>query len=316
MPYGADVPAISVAIRGVPTAINTSVREALNGRTTMVGRVKPLLLLLRPLNCLMMALAVIVAAFIASGGVPAGEGSRLLLACVSAFALTGAAMVTNDIFDLPTDSINRPSRPLPSGAVSVREAWLYAFTLSALGLTCSAALGWAPLALAATALAVSLAYNAGGKKSGLAGNLMVSFNVALPFIYGPVVVGKLTTTVLVFWLMVFLANTGRELIKGVADVAGDARTGVRTVAVSKGPEAACKLGASFVLAAVALSAVPAITNALKQAYAPVVALADAGFLYTSFRVVTRPSPDEALRQKGLMLYWMLLGLIAFIAGSL
>ena len=108
---------------------------------------------------------------------------------------------------------------------------------------------------------------------------------------------------------------GREVIKGMADIAGDSKRGVRTIAVSKGLGAAGKTGALFFVAAVLLSVIPIALGTVSWLYLPIVSVCDIGFLYSSYSIVKNTSPENALRSKKQALVWMLLGLIAFIAGG-
>jgi len=71
-----------------------------------------------------------------------------------------AGMVWNDYFDHEVDAVERPERPIPSGAVSLRSAAILGFTLSALGLTLAALHGRVALAIAASLLVAILAYDA------------------------------------------------------------------------------------------------------------------------------------------------------------
>jgi geranylgeranylglycerol-phosphate geranylgeranyltransferase len=50
-------------------------------------------------------------------------------------------------------------------------------------------------------------------------------------------------------------------------------------------------------------------------YVPIVLACDLGFLYSAYSIVKDHSPKNALRSKNQALVWMLLGLIAFIAGG-
>ncbi len=62
--------------------------------------------------------------------------TSLILGLIAAAAYLLAGMALNDIADLEVDRKERPSRPLPAGAVPVRSAWLLVIGLFALGLLC------------------------------------------------------------------------------------------------------------------------------------------------------------------------------------
>ncbi|MCQ8898250.1 MAG: UbiA family prenyltransferase [Hadesarchaea archaeon] len=282
-------------------------------------RLMAFLSLLRPPNCLMMGLAVLVGEILTAGGL---EPLPSLLGFSTAFFLTGASMTVNDYFDRFVDEVNQPGRPLPSGLVSAGEALLFASVLAAAGLL-SAAGSWVergtplPLVVAALSFLLSSYYNARGKRTGLPGNLMVSTCVAVPFLYGPLVLGESPTPALSFFLlMAFLSNTGREILKGMADVEGDRRRGIRTLAVSRGPAGAAPFVLLFYASAVALSPLPLLLGEVSLWYLPPVAVADLGFLVAGLLSLRDPSPGRSLRLKRLSLLWMLFGLLAFLLGRL
>ncbi len=80
-----------------------------------------------------------------------------------------------------------------------------------------------------------VAYSTVGKRSGFAGNLLVSACVAAPFLFGSLVaVNTIKINILLFASMAFLSNTGREIAKGIVDVQGDSLSKIKTLAVTLG----------------------------------------------------------------------------------
>jgi geranylgeranylglycerol-phosphate geranylgeranyltransferase len=273
--------------------------------------------IMRPLNSLMVGAATVVGMLIAAGSrLELLELDVSSLGFITGFALSAAAMAINDYYDRGVDLINDPARPIPSGAVKPREAVALAVLLVALGLAASAMLNLACLALAGLAAAVAVSYASAFKAKGLLGNAMVSLCVALPFIYGGLAVGSLDARLLVFASIAFLANMGREVAKGIVDVAGDSAMGVRTVAAVHGRYAAARLASTLFLAAVALSAAPWLMGSVSFYYLPLVAICDVGLIRSSFSLLRSPSREVARRVKGEVLMWMLIGLAAFLSGSL
>jgi len=263
-------------------------------------------------NCFMMGFAVIIGIFMSQGAAisvySAGVGFLV------GFILVAGSMIINDIFDAEIDAINNPRRPIPSGRVSKKQAATLAAIALTAGLSLAFVLSILNLLIAILAVALMLYYNRFGKKTGLLGNAVVSANLAIPFIFGGAV-GGITSTLYVFALLAFLAGMGREVIKGMADIAGDSERGVRTLAVTKGPSTASQAAALFFVTAVLLSAVPVAFRMVSWLYFPIVLICDLGFLYSAYSIVKDPSPQNALTSKNRALGWMLLGLLAFIAGG-
>lgn len=281
-----------------------------------MSKVLGLIRLLRPVNCAMMGLAVLTGEAIAYGTLYLYLS---LLGFVTAFTLTGASMVTNDYWDRSVDAVNAPDRPIVSGLVSTRLALSYALILMLIGLSSALLTSMLSLLIAAASLSVSLLYNYRGKKLGLMGNFMVSACIAIPLIYGGFLHGGVDSSfegmrLLFFDLMVFLANTGREVNKGMADVEGDRLSGVRTVAIRFGLRTAAVVAVAFYLSAVVLSVFPWVLALTPWIYLPLVAVADMGFIASSFILLRDYSKESAVKVKKMVLIWMLLGLLAFTAG--
>jgi geranylgeranylglycerol-phosphate geranylgeranyltransferase len=232
------------------------------------------------------------------------------------FLLLAASMVLNDYFDREIDAINSPTKPLPSGAVNPSEALSLAIVLTSFGLLFAASTGPSTLLTALLSIVLMVAYNAKAKRFGLLGNGLVSVNMAIPFIYGGVAVRSLTWSLAIFATLAFLASLGREIMKGIVDVKGDAAKGIRSVAVTKGSTQAGKQSAVLFVSAVALSALPMLFGLVSILYLPLVAICDAGFLMTSYSITASPTPRNAKRDKNFVLLWMTFGLLAFVIGSL
>lgn len=97
------------------------------------------------------------------------SGSPPWTVVLSAVVLYAAGLIDNDLADFDEDSKSRPERPLPSGAVLLRQARVARFTLFALGLVSAATAGLRPLAVAISILLLSIAYNHGLKRNRFTG---------------------------------------------------------------------------------------------------------------------------------------------------
>ncbi len=272
-----------------------------------------LLSMMRLPNCIMIGFAVIVGEVIAS---PVISGRAALNGFMAGFLLLSASMVSNDYFDREIDAINEPQRPLPAGTIKPSEALSFSVILGALGFLFAKNSGTVPLLIAALSIVVMVLYNSRMKKTGLLGNAFVSLNVAIPFVYGGFVVANPTWSLAIFSLLAFLSSMGREIVKGIVDVAGDTAKGVKSVAATKGNLTAAKYGAALFVIAVALSGLPLILGIVSSYYIPLVAICDIGFLLTAYSLTTNPSPSHAKRNKNYVLLWMTFGMLAFVIGSI
>ncbi len=283
---------------------STSVTTHLNAYWTLV----------RIPNCMLIGLAVIVGEAIALGTLPSFAAA--FFGFLTASLLLAGTMVLNDIHDIEVDRVNSPSRPLPSGKIGTQEAYLLSAILSSLGIVSSIVLGPLTLLTALLALVLMIYYNTGGKSTGLLGNAVVSFNVALPFFFGGLAVDNVRPLLFIFFVLAFLANMAREIAKGIVDVAGDRLTRVKTLAVWKGPKSAGWTSATLFVAAVALSFfAPFLDPKVSLLYYPGVVLADIGFVYSAYRLLRDQKPETARVVKKRVLVWMLLGLVGFLMGG-
>ncbi len=272
------------------------------------------LAIIRPINSLMTGISVLIGQLIAGDSIQVFSST---LGFTTAFSLAAAAMVINDYCDRDIDAINEPQRPIPSGLISPREALIYAAFLEVIGLVAATYSNLKCLVITIATIIVSTLYNTRGKKTGLPGNLMVSACVAMPFVYGGYLTGKEPS--LLLWtlgLLAFLANTGREVTKGIVDMEGDKTRNVKTIAAVFGRRAAASSASTFYLSAVALSVLPALSERVSAFYLPVVFVTDIGLIVSSISLMRNQSRENARRVKNHVLVYMLTGILAFWAGSL
>lgn len=272
--------------------------------------------LIRPINCVMIGFAVIVGAFVSKP--PSASAAQLGLGFLTGFFICAYSMAVNDVYDLEVDRVNRPERPIPSGRVSQRDASRVSYGALAAGMACSV-LSLNPLAvlIAAAYAFLSWLYNSRAKKMGMAGNLIVASSLAIPFIYGGAISGGSMggSLLLMMALTAFFSGVGREVVKAMADVDGDARRNVNSVARSRGLAFASATGALFFLLAVLTSWVPLVAGLANMAYTYGVVIPDAIFVYLAVAIVVRHEPSSAYRVKRIALAGMTVGLLVFIGGA-
>jgi len=280
-------------------------------------KINGLVRLMRPINCAIMGFAVVVGAVLANPLFSGVNWFNVFFGFITGFMLTAAAMAINDYYDRAIDAMNEPSRPIPSGAVSTREALAFVSVLSATGFVFAYIASVLCLAVAIISWIVVVSYVTIGKRSGLPGNFLVSTCVAIPFIYGSIIVAnQVQLNVVMFASMAFLSNTGREVTKGIVDVKGDRAGGVKTMAVRYGERNASVAAAIFFVSAVSLTPIPWLLGLVSFWFIPFVFATDFGFAVSSFFLIKDCSRENARKIKNLILLWFILGLLAFIFGAL
>lgn len=93
---------------------------------------------------------------------------------IATVGLYGGGVVFNDIFDLPIDREERPERPLPSGAVSLRQATTLGIGLLSVGVLAAFAVNVVAGCLAILTAFLALLYDKKGKHHPVWGPLNMS----------------------------------------------------------------------------------------------------------------------------------------------
>jgi len=280
-----------------------------------MDKISGLVRLMRPINCAMMGFAVFVGAVLADPQFSNFDWLGILYGFLTGFMLTAASMTINDYYDRAIDAINEPTRPIPSGSVSTREALAFVFVLSVVGFVFAYLTSVLCLVVAVISWVVVVTYVTVGKRSGLPGNFLVSTCVAIPFIYGSIIIlSQVPLSVLLFTVMAFLSNTGREITKGIVDVKGDRAEGIKTLAVRYGEKNAAVAASLFYVLAVSLTPVPWILSLVSFWFIPLVLVTDIGLVASSALLLKDYSRESARKIKKLVLLWFVIGLLAYVFG--
>ena len=283
----------------------------------MAHKIKAFVRLMRPANCILMGFAVMVGAALADKTIFLGSFARLFLGFVTGFTITAASMVVNDYYDREIDAINEPNRPIPSGIVTPKQVLVFALFLTAIGFVAAFFTNMYCFALSIVAWIISVAYTTRGKATGLAGNVLVSLCVVIPFLYGSLLATQqIQTMILLFAAMVFLSNTGREINKGIVDIEGDKTRDAKTIAVRYGEKTAAIVAAILYVAAILLTPFPWMWSLVSAWFVPLVLVTDFGLVASSALLTHNHSRENAKKIKNYVLIWFLFGLLAFILGTI
>jgi geranylgeranylglycerol-phosphate geranylgeranyltransferase len=208
--------------------------------------------------------------------------SLLVLGFSSVFFTSAAALILNDYFDIESDKLNAPDRPLPSGLVTKQEVLILSIIVTLLGILTSALIGLPAMVTLVLVWFVGFLYNWRLKKAGILGNLMVSTSVGMTFIYGGIVVGKPFEPIVWFFaLLVALINLGEEIAADAMDIAGDSHARSRSLAVLFGPEQALKISGVIFSIVVAISFLPVLLGWLGLIYLLPIFLMDGVILFST-----------------------------------
>ncbi|MCX6815232.1 MAG: UbiA family prenyltransferase [Candidatus Aenigmarchaeota archaeon] len=266
---------------------------------------KHYLSIIRPVNGIMSAIAVYIAAVVAGSTIV--PNFIVLMGMLVVFLINSGGMIVNDIFDADIDKINKPKRPIPSGKIRKTSAWIYAVVLFIVGnFLAYHYISQTAFYIALLATFLLCAYAAKLKQIMIAGHLTISLLVGLTFIYGGLIMGNYYSVV-VLALLAFLSNVGREIYKTIEDTLGDRQEHVTTLPIKYGVPKAKLIGNIFTVAAVGLSFVPYFLQTFHEVYLFFVVIADIAFIAgtaTPARISSKLSKIA-----------MIIALIAFLAGA-
>jgi geranylgeranylglycerol-phosphate geranylgeranyltransferase len=209
--------------------------------------------IMRPHNDLMGSLTVIIGFL--NTRTPMTIGNLLIniiLGIITYFFIAGSGMVVNDIYDIEIDKINKPNRPIPRGAITLKQARFLFFLYLFIGLAFAVIhsilfqLGIINIIIAALFGFIGWLYAYWGKKSGFLGNIIVSVSFSIGLIYGAILNNStIPNYIYFFFLTSFFLLLSREVIKGCEDIEGDKKEGVKTLAIRIGIKPATRLASIF-----------------------------------------------------------------------
>ncbi len=217
----------------------------------------------------------------------------LLFGFLSVFFLSAAALILNDYFDVETDRINAPHRPIPSGQVSRLDALILFVIVTLIGLGLSAFLGVLALIVSFLVWLVGVLYNSKFKKSGLLGNLMVSFSVGMTFVFGGIVVRQFSE--FVFWyfaIITTLIDLGEEIVADAMDSEGDHHAGSRSLAIIYGKENAIRIGSSVFLFIIVFTLTPILFHWISLIYLLPIIILDGFLLFSTIKLLNRQTKNR------------------------
>lgn len=209
--------------------------------------------LTRPTNSVVAGLAAIVAYLIATGTI---IPETLFLFAIVAL-ITSAGNVINDFFDAEIDAINRPDRPIPSGAVRRGAARGFAVMLFLAGILLSLFTNSLCIGITIINSFVLIAYAAKLKSTPLFGNIAVAYLSASIFLFGGALNGwDGLIHIIPIAAITFFAMLSRELLKDAEDVEGDRAGGADTVPIRIGIKKTSVFALITTVLAVAVSFIP------------------------------------------------------------
>ncbi len=267
--------------------------------------------ILRPHNCFIAGLVGILGSVVALGHFPEIKTAALIFAVV--FLGCSAGNTINDYFDYEIDKINRPTRPLPRGAMSRKTAFWYAILLFVVGLVLAYRLNIYAFLLAVAAYSVLFIYAWKLKPLPIIGNIMVASLTGATPLYGAIAVGKIGLAGYLA-LCAFLVNLAREIMKDIEDIEGDKAKGAKTLPIVWGIKKSAYLSSLFGIATVVASFLP-VKAGIGVGYLPMV-IVDGLILAAVLELLRNSTPETAGKAQKKLKAAIYLAVFSFLLGSI
>ncbi len=280
----------------------------------------------RPINCIIGIFTVIIGLLNTRIGIGLGDlVLNLILGSITYFLIAASGMIINDIYDIEIDRVNRPNRPIPRGAITIKEAKLLFIITLGIGVIISIInsillnLGILNIIIALFFGFIGWLYATWGKKSGFPGNIIVSISFSIGLIYGAVLHGSIIPLyIYYFFLSSFFLLLAREIVKGCEDLEGDKKEGVKTLAILLGIKKTLYISIIFDILAILFFILPLFTN-IKNYYGFLISMSFGLIIVimaTFLSIMSKLKKQEFKKISLLLKIGAFLGLIAFMLASI
>jgi len=200
--------------------------KAINQKLIFMA-LKDFVRILRPLNCAMAAMAVLVGYLISINHIALDYSIfsilnlQLAISMIAAFMVCGAGQAINDFFDIEIDKKKNPQKPIPSGKISPKNALYFSLALFLLAnIIAFFFLNEMAVFISAGFSILLIVYSAFLSKMKYFGNWIVAGGTSFTLIFGAAI-NEINSAVILLSVSALLANVCREIIKDFEDLETD-----------------------------------------------------------------------------------------------
>ena len=286
----------------------------------MTGKLKAIWDLTRLEHGLIYAVSLLVSLIIAYHWFP---GLHVAVAgTIAVVAAEMGAFALNDYFDVEVDKKNnRTDRPIVRGDITKQEALILTVVTFVISVVAGFFMGNMPaLAVLIVLILFGILYDYKLKEYGVLGNIYIAFTMAAPFLFSSMLFQS-SQVLLVLSVIAFLVGLGREIMKGIMDVEGDALRDVKTVARVYGTDTAKYVAVALYFISILFAPLPFLVNIDENFYHNIVyavpaAIAALILLYVCVQLLRSHDRKTVGQARKVTLVGMVVALIAFLAGAL
>ena len=234
--------------------------------------------------------------------------------------VTSAGFALNDYFDKESDAVIKPKRPIPSGALSLKQVIVISLVLFAVGLILSALINQLSFLILLVDSILLVVYSALVKrKSGFAANILVGVLTGTAFLYGEAVTlgtGVWNPAALTFasWSLYPIAfgTIGGNVLRDILSLEGDSKIGYPTLPQKIGSFNSAKVAAVFFIATGVLAPLPYFLGTFTPFYLPLILVWSVILIYASIRLMFAASQGNVRKYERMVTMSMILLPLALI----
>ncbi|MGW0802553.1 UbiA family prenyltransferase [Nonomuraea sp. NPDC002799] len=173
-------------------------------------------------------------------------------------AVVASSNIVNDIVDAAADAYDKPTRPLPSGRVPARSAWIAAWVTAFVAAAAGSALGLLEGVITLGTLVIGWLYSFYLKNTVLLGNATIALLFAYCLVFGASVAAGADGRIWVMAALMFVFGFAYLVLLAVRDHAADTHAGITTVATYFGERPAIRVFQCLAMACVLLLLLPPV----------------------------------------------------------
>jgi geranylgeranylglycerol-phosphate geranylgeranyltransferase len=222
---------------------------------------------------------------------------QIVLIFFSMAFITSAGFAINDYFDRESDAVIKPKRPIPAGALTLKQVITVSSVLFAAGLIMSYFINWLSFTIIALDSLLLLFYSYLVKrKSGFVANILVGILTGTAFMYGQATVLNSVSMISLSLYPIAFGTIGGNVVRDILSLEGDSKVGYPTLPQKVGSVSAAKVGALFFMLTGLLAPLPYFLGEFTVYYLPLILTWSLLLIYSSIRLATTASTIENVRK--------------------
>lgn len=239
----------------------------------------------------------------------------LYLGIVSVMFVMFSGNIINDYFDVETDRINKPERPLIKRNLKIKTVLYFYVFFILISTFISFFLSKLVFLITVFSNVILFFYSFKIKRIPFCGNFIISLLTALLFVFGAEIGGDVKKSLFPA-IFSFLMTLGREILKDIEDVDGDRYIGRKTIPIVIGKTGAFFLTVFIFIILIFTTFLPYFSGLYNRVYMLIAFFGvDLFIIILLFIFYLFPDTTTKKSVNDLIKYDMLVGLIAIFLGG-